>query len=178
MSKERSPRAVCSTTIGTKGMGPPVRGLTAPWTLSRGHARQPASRRGDRSRSALALARRQEGALQQGAVEEAELPDRLEATVGAPGAEVAVLLALVGPFAANVDRAGDGDAAAAGDLGDHGFDAIAVATVVNRFDPHRDDEGGRDGNGRVEVCEDGRIPTDARPVEDGDWRGERDRRLF
>src|SRR5215207_2187072 len=27
MSKERSPRAVCSTTIGTSGIGPPFRGL-------------------------------------------------------------------------------------------------------------------------------------------------------
>src|SRR6478735_1995983 len=35
MSKERSPRAVCSTTIGTSGIGPPFRGWTAPLTLSR-----------------------------------------------------------------------------------------------------------------------------------------------
>src|SRR4051794_1361084 len=35
MSKERSPRAVCSTTIGTSGMGPPFRGSTTPLTLSR-----------------------------------------------------------------------------------------------------------------------------------------------
>ncbi len=92
--------------------------------------------------------------------------------------DVAVLLAFVGPPAADLEEAAERDAVAAGDLRDVRFGAVAVGAYVDAFDLDRHDEGGRHRDVRVEVGEDGRVAVLARPVEDRDRRVDRDRFLF
>ena len=129
-------------------------------------------------RSAQRLAGVEEGTPQQGPVVEAELAGRLQATVGAAGVDVAVLHAFVGPAAADPDRTREGDAAAASEFRHLCFDPVAVAAIADRFDPDGDDEGDRGRDRRVEVSDDAGVAVQAGAVEDGDRRGNRDRRLF
>jgi hypothetical protein len=68
----------------------------------------------------------QKRAFEEGAIAEGELAFGLEVTGFAAGVDVGVLLALVGPFAADLEVAGDWDAGAACDLGDGGFGAVAT----------------------------------------------------
>ena len=129
-------------------------------------------------RSAAHRAGAEEDAADQGAVGEAEFALGLQVPDFAAGVDIAVAPAPVGPFAADRDVPGDGDAGASREAGNLGGRPVAVDTAVDPFDRDRNDEGGGDGDRRVGVGEDGRVAALAGTVEEGDRDRGRDRRLF
>src|ERR1700709_228554 len=165
MSKERSPRAVCSTTIGTSGIRPPIRGLTAPGPYpGRPLGRDPRARRGAELPAHLAVAgqRRGERLL---AEAEAGFGEREggagEALRGRAGSgEEAALLAAVAEVAPEVQREPGDGAGVAGDFRQVGVEDVAEG-ALGRLDLEGQGERGGNGVRPVDVGEDRRLALEA-----------------